>query len=346
MRRLPMVIDVHAHAVSEELLRSWARQGTLGVGLGDDGEVLVRGLKAEQAPDGETAEGGAFLLNPSMYRHQERFDRLAEIDVDLQLVCPWTNFTAWPGGAADAEIARVLNRSTAECVAGSGGRFAGLATLALGEPDRAVEELSRALEEHGFVGAICGTYAGDRPLDHPSLEPLFAELERRGLPVLVHPSIAEPTPRWEQYTLNTALEWPGETGLAVGRLIFAGTLERHPELRLVLAHGGGTLPFLRGRLDLAYEAPRYEHNPECSANISKPPSEYLQQLYFDTAVGTPESLHFLIDLVGAERVIFGTDDPFEIADTGGRMALPALRDREPAEREAILGGTLARLIGR
>lgn len=341
-----MIVDVHAHALSESLLERFARDGAFGLHHGADGEVFMRGYG---------------LFDPDVYSHERRLARLDEMGVDLQLITPIANFTTWPGGAADVELARALNESTAEVVAAAGGKFAGMAALALGEPTRAVEELGRAVEEHGFVGALIGTYAGDRPLDHPSLEPLFAEIERRGLVVLMHPTsavsdppppagaswrhVARPTPSWDEHTLTTILAWPNETARATARLIFAGVLERHPELHLMLSHGGGPLPFLRGRLNLAYSAPEHEYNPDNHASISKPPGDYFDQLFFDTAVGAAESLHFLIEIVGADRVVFGTDDPFEIGDTGGKIALPALAEREPAEREQILGGTLARLLG-
>lgn len=340
------IVDAHAHALSPALVDRFARDGAFGLHYGGDGEVLVRGY-------------GEF--DRDVYSHEERLARLAEMGVDLQLISPLANFTSWPGAAADVELARALNESTAACVAEAGGRFAGLAALALGEPTRAVDELGRAVEEHGFVGAIVGTYAGDRPLDHPSLEPVFAEIERRGLVLLMHPTsavpdppppagrnwrvAAQPAPSWDEYTLTTILAWPNETARATARLIFAGTLDRHPELPLVLSHGGGPLPFLRGRLNLAYSAPRHEYNPDCHAYISKPPGDYFDQLLFDTVVGTAESLHFLIDTLGAERVVLGTDDPFEIGDTGGKVALPALRDRPSEEADRILGGTLARVLG-
>jgi aminocarboxymuconate-semialdehyde decarboxylase len=328
-----MNIDVHAHVLSRDILDRFARDGAFGLHYGAEGEVHHRGYG---------------LFDPDVYDYERRFQRMADIGVDLQLVSPIANFTTWPGGAADLELARALNESTAACVAESGGRFAGLAALALADPAHAARELGRAVEEHGFVGALIGTYAGDRPLDHPSLEPVFAEIERRGLILFMHPTsaIADTAPSWDEFTLTTILAWPNETARATSRLIFAGTLERHPELHLVLSHGGGPLPFLRGRLNLAYSAPEYEYNPDCHAHISKPPGDYFDQLFFDTAVGAAESLHFLIDNVGADRVVFGTDDPFEIGDTGGRMALPALRERDPAESEQILGSTIARIIGR
>jgi aminocarboxymuconate-semialdehyde decarboxylase len=341
-----MIIDVHAHVLSENLVEQFARDGAFGLHLGGDGQVM--------APSGRP-------FDPDVYRHETRLARLRDIGVDLQLVSPVAHFTAWPGAACDVELTRALNQSTADCVAAAGGRFAGLAALALGEPTRAVEEIGRAVDEYGFVGAIVGTYAGDRPLDHPSLEPVFAEIERRGLVLLMHPTsavadppapvgqgwreAATPVPSWDQFTLTTILAWPNETARAVSRMIFAGIFERHPQLRLMLSHGGGTLPFLRSRLNLAYSAPEYEYNADCHAHISKPPGEYFDQLYFDTQVAGAESLHFLIDTLGADRVVLGTDDPFEIADTGAKMAMPALATRPPAESEQILGGTVAALLG-
>lgn len=137
---------------------------------------------------------------------------------------------------------------------------------------------------------------------------------------------------------------PNETTLAVTRLIYAGTLEHHPNLRLVLANGGGNLIFMKGRINLGYTAPKYEYNAACHANISKPPGTYYDQLLFDTAVGSRETLRFLIQIAGVERVVFGSDDPFEIADADGSMALPEVRSMAPADRDRILSGTIARLL--
>ena len=136
---------------------------------------------------------------------------------------------------------------------------------------------------------------------------------------------------------RTVIAWPTEVTIAAMRLIFSGVIERHPGARLVLSHGGGTLPYLAGRLDLAYHAPKYEANPACRANITKPPSHYLTQFYYDTVVASPASLRFLIDLVGADRVMFGTDFPYEIGDTDGAIALPMLQQLPSAQREKILG---------
>jgi len=126
----------------------------------------------------------------------------------------------------------------------------------------------------------------------------------------------------------------------------SGVLERHPRLKLVLAHGGGTLPYLLGRLDQAFFAPHYEANPACRSNISQPPSHYLRQIYFDTAVLHPKTLHFLIEEMGADHVLFGSDFPYEIGDADGAIALASLDGAAAATRTAILFGNARRLLGK
>ncbi|MDA0261752.1 MAG: amidohydrolase family protein [Proteobacteria bacterium] len=189
-----------------------------------------------------------------------------------------------------------------------------------------------------------GTYAGDRPLDDPSLDPIYDIMERRNLIVFMHPTSTDKLERWRDYTLNTVLAWPNETTLAITRMIYAGVFDRHPKLQLALAHGGGNLVFMRGRIDLGYTAPEFERNPDCHKNISRPPNSYYRQLFFDTAVGAPEMLEFLIKTVGADRVVYGSDEPFEIADPHGDMALSTVRKLAESDANAILGGNLAAIL--
>jgi amidohydrolase family protein len=122
------------------------------------------------------------------------------------------------------------------------------------------------------------------------LDGRLERLERRGIDLHATTAITRET--LGEYTLNTVIAWPTEVTIAATRLIFSGVIERHPGLRLVLSHAGGTLPYLAGRLDLAYHAPKHEANPACRANITKPPSHYLSQIYYDTVVASPASLRF------------------------------------------------------
>lgn len=324
-----MIIDVHAHVLDDAYLAELSKSGTFGF---------------KRLLDGTYSVPGYGVFDPPIYWHEERLNDLARRGVDIQLVSPVPTFLAWPGGGADVAWTRRLNLSTAACVSRSGGRFKGLATVPFGAPDQAAYELERAVGEHGFVGAEFPTYAGDRPLDDPSLDAVFTTCERLGLIVFMHPTSADPMDRWQKFLLSTVLSWPNETTLAVARLIYSGVLERHPNFHLALAHGGGNLAYMQGRIDLGYNAPKYEYNADAHKHISRAPSTYYKQLFFDTAVGFPHALKFLVELVGPERVVYGSDEPFEIADPKGEMAVPTVRSLGKAAAEKILGGNLEAIL--
>jgi aminocarboxymuconate-semialdehyde decarboxylase len=264
----------------------------------------------------------------------------------LQLISPSPRTISDHERVIGVEIARLMNRETAGLVKRGGGRLGGMGVLPLGEPKKAADEIRRAVGEYGFRGACMPTSAAGAPLDLPEFENVWDTLEELGLLVFMHATTAITRGTLGEFTLNTVVAWPTEVTIAATRLIFSGVLERHPALNLVLSHGGGTLPYLGGRLDLAYHAPKHEANPACRANITKPPSHYLAQFYYDTVVASPASLRFLIDLVGADRVMFGTDFPYEIGDAEGAIALSALADSPPAQREKILGQNARAILER
>ncbi len=171
-------------------------------------------------------------------------------------------------------------------------------------------------------------------------------IEKLDLMVFMHSTSSALSATQTEYTLRTLVAWPTETAIAVTRLIFAGTFERHPRLKLVLSHGGGTLANLAGRLDLGWSAPQYEANVACRANITRPPSTYLKSLYYDTVVASPDVLALIIKTYGADHVLFGTDFPYEIGDAEGSLALPMLDTLPIADREKIRSGNALRLMAR
>ncbi len=326
-----MIIDVHAHGLAEDFIIETAK------GSGRQWRVEIAGPGRYVA-----ADYGA--LDPLLYDLPGRLAHLRAHDVGLQLVCPPPPLVANPNHTADATLARRLNASTARLVAEGEGRLAGLAVPAVGEPARAAEELRRDIDKHGFLGVMLPSSAGERPLDDPAFAPLFAAIEQLQLFTFMHPTGSYLSAGMPQFTLPIIVGWPTETSVAAARLVFAGVLHRHPGLKLVFAHGGGTLPYLLGRLDLAYQAPQYEANPACRASISHPPSHYLRQLYFDTAVSSPKALGFLLDQMGADRVLFGSDFPYEIGDGDGAIAQAGLAGVNAETRTAVLSGNAKRLL--
>src|SRR5262249_14740545 len=319
-----MIVDVHAHAASEDFIRKTAAKPSYG-------------MPYEVRPDGSYAIRGYGEMDRLMWDLDGRLESLDRRGIDLQLISPSPRTISDHERVIGVEIARLMNHETANLVKRGGGRLGGMGVVPLGEPEKAADEIRRGVGEYGFQGVCIPTSAAGQPLGLPAVTHVLDTLGELGLLVFMHATTAITRETLGQYTLNTVIAWPTEVTIAATRLIFSGVIERHPALQLVLSHGGGTLPYLGGRLDLAYHAPKHEGNPACRANITKPPSYYLTQLYYDTVVASPTSLRFLIDLVGADRVIFGTDFPYEISDGDGAIALPVLQQLPLAQRENILG---------
>ena len=328
-----MLIDVHAHALSEDVVRRMAATPGFGWAL-------------EAAGPGSYRYVGGNPLDPLIYDLGARLDLLKRRGVTLQLLSPPPSVIANGDKVVSVDEARIFNESTAWLVANGEGRMAGFAVPALGEPAVAAEELGRTIDQHGFVGVVLSTSAGPLPLDSPAFEPLFAAIEALDLLIFMHPTSSALSVAQTDYTLRTLVGWPTETTIAVTRLIFSGVLERHPRLKIVLSHGGGTLANLAGRLDLGWSAPRFEANPACRANVTRAPSTYLKDLYYDTVVADPDMLGFLVKAFGADHILFGTDFPYEIGDADGALAMPALDRLPKADRAKIMSGNVLRLLAR
>jgi aminocarboxymuconate-semialdehyde decarboxylase len=326
-----MIIDVHAHALHEAFLAEMATRPD-------------QGMDVEIDSDGQYRSPIYGQLDPLLYKLESRLDDLTKRGIDHQLITPLPSLLSNPRRAADVNFSRQLNHFTALTVGESAGRLGGMAALALAEPNLAPEELRRAIGSYGFKGVVLPTTVKDRPLDGPEFEPIFAALESLELLVFMHPTSSVLRESLGAFSLNTLIGFPHETTLAVSRLIFSGVLERHPGLKIVLSHGGGTLPFLRGRLNLGYSASGYEANAECRAHIRMPPGDYLNNLFFDTCVGSQESLLFLINLIGSEHIMFGSDFPYDIGDADGSVALGALANVAETTQNQILWHNASRAL--
>lgn len=328
-----MIVDVHSHIATHDLLAAI------------DKIPNFQGLLARDAK-GAWQMRGYGPLDPPVYDLEPRIASLERRKVDKQLVGTFNPLLNWTGGAPDAAFARFVNQETAKAVAPAKGRLIGMATIAFGEPDQAAAELERAIDAHGFPGAHLGIAAGTKYLDDPAFDPLWRVCERRNLFLYMHPARDHAYAKCRDYTLNTIVFYPTETCITVARMIFAGVFERFPGLNLCLAHGGGTLPYLAARLDRAYDAPKYERNPAHFEHISRRPSEYIKRINVDTCVFGAEQLDFLLGFLGPERLMFGTDYPFEIGDAEGACAAPWLARQIPQVKAKIEGANAAAILDR
>nr|BFE37067.1 amidohydrolase family protein [Actinomadura rugatobispora] len=323
---------MHSHATPTALLDWLAGQG-----LADVTEVETGTVRLAPEVSG-VAEGTPIPLHRSQYDVDHRL-------ADMDRMGVWRQAVSLPpfvtcSGAADTGLAREVvargNDALAAFTARGGGRLLPLGTVPLGVPE-SVEEARRCLDELGCAGIAIGSHGAGRELDDPVHEPLWELLAERRTFVFLHPNAVSGGARLHAYWLPQLVGYPAETALAASRLIFGGVLERHA-LTLCLAHGGGCLPALEGRLDLGW------HRKAVARTVPLPPSAYLGRLYLDTATFSARLLERLIEDFGADRVLLGTDYPFELADTEPAATLDALAIG-PADRARVGSANARQLLG-
>jgi aminocarboxymuconate-semialdehyde decarboxylase len=239
-----------------------------------------------------------------------------------------------------AAICRAGNEALAATAACAPARFSPFATVPLQDPHAAVRELFYAVEELGCWGVEIGSSVGATPLDDPALDRFWAACCELDVPVFMHPHHELGGLRAAPYYLGNLFGNPSETGLIAARLIFAGVFERFPNLHMILAHAGGTLPAIMGRLDHGYRV-----RPE-TKTIPQPPSAYVRRLFFDTIAHDDALLAYLVERVGPSHVVVGTDRPFDMGIDDPRGTVATIPGLDDDERAAILGENVRRLLPR
>src|SRR5438552_1164492 len=254
---------------------------------------------------------------------------------------------------ADRDLARQIiklqNEKLAEACATNPDRFVAFATVALQHPDLAADQLEEGVRKYGLRGAGIGGSVDGLEISDPKFHPFWAKAEQLGVVVFIHPQGTGAPAQLQQRLkgngyLGNVIGNPLETTIALSHLIFEGTLDRFPGLKICAAHAGGFLPSYSGRSDFGCPTrpdlcPGGTHGP-----IKKQPTEYLKQMYYDTMVFNPEGVRHLIAAVGATRLVVGSDYPYPWTKTAVDLILqtPGLSD---ADKVAILGGTAAQLLG-
>ena len=318
-------IDLHCHFIPPALLDRIASDGAAhSIAVTDDERVSFAGKRSTQK------------FPPGMRDLTDRLKRMDEQGVDLQIISAWMDFAGLELAPTDgAWLARTLNELTIEAIAPHGDRFRAMAAVPLQAPELAAEELRYALGELGMVAVEIATTLGASELDDPGLAPFWSAAEELNALVLVHPmnhSIGyERLSR--SYFLDNIVSNPAEGAVAAANLIFGGVLAKYPKLKVCLTHGGGFLPYQIGRLDRGYAG-----KPDVTAvNIDAPPSTFLRRFYYDTVVHSPEALRFLVETVGVDRVVLGSDYPFPMGDPEpvGTVLNSAL---DEATTAGLLGG--------
>ncbi len=259
------------------------------------------------------------------------------VDVQAVSVAP-TLYHYWAEAALAGEIVAAANEEIARLANAQPQRVLGLAAVSLQHPELAAEQLRTATEQQGLRGVEISTSVADRDLSDRDLDPLWAAAETLGSFVFIHPWGCSLGSRLVPSYLGNVVGNPTETTIALNHLVFGGVFDRFPNLRVCGAHGGGYFPHYLARADHAYDV-----RPE-SRTMERRPSEYLDHIYFDSLVYSPGELSRLVQAVGADHIVLGTDYPFDMGVADPIARLDAIGLRQP-ERDAIAGSTAARLLG-
>jgi aminocarboxymuconate-semialdehyde decarboxylase len=276
-------------------------------------------------------------LTPQFTNVAARQARLWEMGIAAQAVSLSPPMVHWAPVELGIQLARVFNDGILELQTSFPNQFVGLATLPLQDVDATLREMDRAVGL-GMRGIYVATAVGGRYLDAPQFAPMWEAAATRRIPVFIHPQHYLGREALDRWHLFNSVGFPVETAVLASRLIFSGLLDRHPSLRIVLAHGGGVLPVLAGRLDHTYR-----QRPEVRDAIPALPSTYVKRFYFDTVTHHDLALRFLVDLVGPQQIVLGTDTPYDMADPD-----PVARIRRlglsPEAASAVLGESARRLL--
>jgi len=281
-----------------------------------------------------------FGIQPPMTDVSLRLEAMDRAGVDVQVLSVSVPNIFFADEASEPAIARRVNDAYAELIARYPTRFMGFASIPMNVPEAALQELTRSLDDLKLNGAIMLSHIRGKPLTDETFRPFFEEANRRKLCILIHPMM--PTGMAEQlrdYVLGPIVGFLFDSTLAVARMCYDGLLRDFPDIRWVIPHLGGAIPYLMARLD------RGHHDfAACRANISEPPSTYLKKLYFGTVASSPYTVSMVRDLIGVDQIALGTDYPHLLGSIDQSLETIASMRIPDVEKRRIYEGTALQIL--
>lgn len=319
-----MKLDLHTHyyppAYFERIERSG---GDFSFGTSPTGQRIIRYRGAR-----------FFGITAPMTDVSRRLEDMDRVGIDMEVLSLSTPNVYFVEGKAQADVARLVNDAYADLAARNPERFLGFASIPMDDPDAALRELARVIDELRMQGVVLLSNIRGRALADPIYRPFLEEADRRKLCVFVHPMIPVAADAFTEYVLGPIVGFPFDTTLAIARLCYAGVFKQLPNIRWLVAHAGGAVPYLMERLDSGWR-----DFAECRVNIDEPPSVYLKRLYYDTVTFSPHNLRLLRDQVGAEHMVMGSDYPHLLGSIDNAVSSIEAMDFNDAERAQIFSGT-------
>ena len=313
-------IDIHAHSTPQSFIKA-----------------------TKSGEDWHTLNLGSALSNPrNGWTPEQRIADMDSLGVDIQVVSTTAAFYRYD---LDTEVTAAMhkecNDEVSQLTKDRPDRFAGLANIPMQDPTAAIEELERSMVTLGLKGAMINDTANNVTYDEPQYLPFWKAAEELGALIFIHQRGGDTlvTPRSDKYHLMNSIGNLVDRAVTYATFVFGGVMDKHPDLKICLAHGGGYTCFGIGRMDRGWQV-----RPEARVNIQEPPSAYLRKFYYDCLTHSEPALRYLIDSVGIDRILFGTDWPADMAIDWPVSWVLGLESLTQEEKDAILWKNLESLL--
>lgn len=324
-----MKFDLHTHYYPPSYFeRIRSTPGEFSFGADPTGRTIIRHRGAR-----------FFGVTAPMTDPAQRLADMDRVGIDVEVLSVSTPNVFFAEGPGQVEVARIVNDAYAELIARHPTRFKGFASIPMDAPDAALAELDRALGELRLNGVVLLSNIRGRALTDPSYRPFFAEANRRRLCIFLHPMIPVHSEVFNEYVLGPLVGFPFDTSLAVARMCFDGMFRDFPDIRWVIGHLGGAIPYLMERLDNGYR-----DFAECRAKIDQLPSSYLKRLHYDTVSFSAPALRMVRELVGVDHMVMGSDYPHMLGSIDRAVSSIAALDVPDADKQAIFSGTALAIL--
>jgi aminocarboxymuconate-semialdehyde decarboxylase len=327
-------IDTHAHILSDDTMRMIAKEAPKLAPVIKDMNADVTTLTVGSTPYAPFIKGG--------WNIEQRLKDMDSTLVDVQVLSatPQTYYYTEDASVGVA-LSQIQNDQIAKHVKDHPERFIGIATLPMQAPEKAAAELRRGITELGLRGAMIGSNCQGKNLDDPSFEPFWKEAEALDAFIFIHPVYVAAADRLKDYYLRNFIGNPLDTTIAAACLVFGGVLEKFPNLNVVLAHGGGFVPYQTGRWIHGW----HERRPEPQVKLKKSPEEFIKKLRYDTILHAAPQLESLVGWVGPQRVLLGSDYPYDMAMMDLVRHVRSLKISD-ADKDIMLGAEAEKLLAK
>ena len=319
-----MKLDLHTHFYTETFFKTIRDlPSEFSFGTSSSGQTII------------TYRGARFFgVTPAMTDVSKRIEDMDRVGIDVEVVSLSTPNVFFTDAAHQPEVAKMMNDSYADLITRQPKRFKGFASIPMDAPDAALAELRRAIDTLKLNGVILLSNIGGKPLTSPEYRPFFEEANRMKLCIFLHPMIPANSDAFREYVLGPIIGFPFDTSLAVARMCYDGMFETLPDIRWIVGHLGGAIPYLMERMDNGFR-----DFADCRVNIDKLPSVYLKRLYYDTVSFSPFTLKMVRDMVGADHMVMGSDYPHLLGSIDRAVTSIEGLEIEAVEKEKIFSGT-------